>query len=106
MTTQALINNPVFVQLLPLLSPVLPMQLEENEHTRGLDHQARKEATRRVMLLVLSAKLAHIPTTLVLENVREMGPRCTYIRICGLALVRKLCAGDCERVHPSGPCAS
>ena len=37
---QALINNPVFVQLLPLLSPVLPVQLDENEATRGLDHQA------------------------------------------------------------------
>ncbi len=100
---QALINNPVFVQLLPLLSPVLPVQLDENEHTRGLDHQARpsyslriyhslctllctrlsvpygvldyqarKEATRRVMLLVLSAKLAHMRTTLVLENVHDM----------------------------------
>jgi hypothetical protein len=37
---QALINNPVFVKLLPLLSSVLPVQLDENEHTRSLDHQA------------------------------------------------------------------
>lgn len=36
---EALINNPVFVQLLPLLSPVLPVQLDDNDFTRSLDHQ-------------------------------------------------------------------
>jgi hypothetical protein len=27
------------VQLLPLLSPVLPVQLDDNDFTRSLDHQ-------------------------------------------------------------------
>ena len=68
----ALLVNPTFVALLPLLSPVLHIQLDDNELTRNMDTTARAAATQQVMGLALRTKLAGTRCALVLEDCHDM----------------------------------
>ena len=49
------------LQHAPLLSPVLPEPIKDNQWTKQLSGEARKEATIHVMARVLELKLGGAP---------------------------------------------
>ena len=53
----AILEDSHIVQLAPLLSPVLPVHIPENEVTKHMSGESRLQATIWVMVAVLAAKL-------------------------------------------------
>ena len=56
-----LLSDPLVLQHAPLLSPVLPEPIKDNQWTKQLSGEARKEATIHVMARVLELKLGGAP---------------------------------------------
>ena len=67
-----LLSDEAFVQLAPLLSPVLPIQIKDNEVTKHLSGETRMSATIRLMVNVLTAKLGQGRPVVVFEDVHWM----------------------------------
>ncbi len=68
----ALLADESFVQLAPLLSPVLPIPIKDNEVTKHLTGETRMTATIRLMVTVLAAKLGEGRPVLIFEDVHWM----------------------------------
>ena len=68
----ALLADESFVMLAPLLSPVLPIQIKDNEVTKHLMGETRMAATIRLMVRVLAAKLGEGRPILIFEDVHWM----------------------------------
>ena len=68
----ALLADESFVMLAPLLSPVLPIQIKDNEVTKHLMGETRMGATIRLMVSVLAAKLGEGRPILIFEDVHWM----------------------------------
>ena len=67
-----LLASPLLLQHAPLLSPVLPRPIEDNEFTKHLSGEARKDASINVMCHVLEAKLGGARTLLMFDDVQWM----------------------------------
>ena len=61
-----------FVQLAPLLSPVLPVHIKDNEVTKHLSGETRLSTTIRLMVMVLAAKLGSGRPVIVFEDAHWM----------------------------------
>ena len=68
----AILDDHHIVQLAPLLSPVLPIHIPDNEVTKHMSGESRMQATIWVMVAVLAAKLRDCRTALVFEDVHWM----------------------------------
>ena len=67
-----LLSDESFIQLAPLLSPVLPINIKDNEVTKHLAGEARMSATVALIVQVLTAKLGQGRAVLVFEDVHWM----------------------------------
>ena len=67
-----LMRSEQLLQHAPLLSPVLPEPIKDNQWTKQLAGEQRKEATINLMCNVLAAKLGGIRTTLMFDDVHWM----------------------------------
>ena len=69
---ESLLLSPLLLQHAPLLNPVLPVRIEDNEFTKQLSGEARKEATINVMCHVLQAKLGGARNAILFDDVHNM----------------------------------
>jgi len=67
-----LFDDDFVTQLGPLLSPVLPIHIEDNDTTRHMRDEPRMEATLKLMVAVLTAKLGHSRVVLVFDDAHWM----------------------------------
>ena len=70
--TDMLLDDDGVVQLAPLLSPVLPLHIEDNEVTKHMSGESRLATTIQLMVTVLAAKLRQGRTVIVFEDVHWM----------------------------------
>ena len=62
---ETLLADEHFIQLAPLLSPVLPVHIKDNEVTKHLTGETRMSATIKLLVTVLNAKLGQGAPVLV-----------------------------------------
>ena len=67
-----LLTDQLVLQHAPLLSPVLPEPIRDNQWTMQLSGEARKEATIHVMAHVLEKKLGGAHSTLMFDDTHWM----------------------------------
>jgi class 3 adenylate cyclase/tetratricopeptide (TPR) repeat protein len=61
-------NNELSLELLPLLNPVLPLNLAESEITEKMPGEVKAENTSKLMVNILKIYLADKPAVLVIED--------------------------------------
>ena len=85
-----LLNDDQFIDLAPLLSPVLPLNIKDNEVTKHLTGEARMNATINLIVRVLAAKLGHGRSVVVFEDVHWMDSSSWAVLRAALKEVRPL----------------
>jgi tetratricopeptide (TPR) repeat protein len=60
--------HPDLAHLAPLLNPILPLDLPENEFTREMTGEVRADNTRDLLLRLLQAATSRNPTLIILED--------------------------------------
>jgi adenylate cyclase len=66
--------NPHFLARLPLLNPLLNLDLADNDLTQTLDARRRKELLQTLLVDCLRAEAAHTPLLIVLEACQWLDP--------------------------------
>ena len=74
--TQSLVDAPDLQPLIPLLGPVIGLDVPENEVTEGLRGQVRSENTQRILLHLARESFTHAPAVLL----SKMGTGWTALR--------------------------
>jgi class 3 adenylate cyclase/tetratricopeptide (TPR) repeat protein len=66
---EKLSENSEWYEQAPLLNPVLPISVEDNEHTSQMSGDLRSKNTLEFLYSLLSAKIQESPTVIVMEDV-------------------------------------
>lgn len=85
-----LLSDDGFVQLAPLLSPVLPMRIRDNDVTKHLTGETRMKATIDLMVQVVAAKLGAGRPVIVFEDVHWMDSSSWAVLRASMAAVQPL----------------